>query len=308
MLRIVAWAGVVLTSALCITASAQFGEDDPRFELDPRDEETDPRDTEDGLLADVRDFEATQVENLKVHELFDTLYERDNREALYIALSEHRWELLGYLDALCERWHNLVDDGALADPARRIEADALRERCADMARLCDEAAVETTFFLYTDRQFSWDKEQRVAFREGQAEFARAVRLVDSAVEPEDLNQALGPCQRAYDTARILGNTRGQTLAISLSAQIHAANGDLAGAASAMDEGLRLGRLIHDLDTVWLALTMRYAAAMEATDWQLAEETLTEQHNLAVEVGDSKTAGQLLNRIIQLIDYRRVMGL
>jgi hypothetical protein len=236
------------------------------------------------------------------------LYEQDNRESLYIALSEHSWELLGYLDAMCERWHSLVDDGALADPARRIEADALRERCADMARLCDEAAGETTFFLYTDRQFSWDKEERVAFREGQAEYARAVRLVDEAEQPEDLNRALQPCQRAQDAARILGDTRGQTSAIALKAQVYAANGDLAGAARAMDEGLRLGRLIHDLGTVWLALTIRYAAAMEATDWQQAEDTLIEQHNLAVEVGDSESAGHLLNRLIQLIDYRRVMGL
>jgi hypothetical protein len=307
MLRIAAWAGIVLIGVLCSSASAQFNRDDPRYEPDARNAETDPRIEEDMRLTDVLEHEAGQVEYLGAHELFDSLYEQGDRATLSIALSEYSWELLGYIDGMCERWHTLVDGGALDDPNLRLEADALRERCADLAGLCDEATGDTTFFVYTDRQFGWDEEERTTFREGQAEYARALRLVDLAEDPADLNRALTPCQRALDAARILGDTWGHTLAITLSAQIYAANGDLGAAASAMDEGLRLGRQIHDLDTVWLALSLRYAAAIESAEWQQAEDTLTEQYQLAVELDDADTATQVMDRLIELSEYRNNEG-
>lgn len=302
MLKIATLLGAALIGALCGTASAQFGSEDPRFEEDPRDEPVDPREEKDPRDADVLAREAELIETLSTHQLFDRLYEKDDRQALATAFGESSWELLDYLDKMCESWHSMVDGGALENDTRRLQADTLRERCLDMARLCDEVTGETTLFLYTDRQFGWDAEERLAFREAQAQYALALRLVDQAVDSDALSLALTPLGRALDTARILGDTWGQTKALTLMARIHAANDDLDAAATTMLDGLALGRQIHDLDTVWVALSMRYSAAIDGALWEEAGATLEDQYNLAIELGDEPTAIQIMERLVELDDY------
>lgn len=302
MLKIATLLSAALIVALCGPASAQYGSEDPRFEEDPRDEPVDPREEKDPREEDVLAREAELIETLSTHQLFDALYEKDDRQALATAFGESSWELLDYLDKMCESWHAMVEGGALENDTRRLEADSLRERCLDTARLCDEVTGETTLFLYTDRQFAWDAEERVAFREGQAQLALALRLVDQAADSDDLSLALTPLGRALNTARILGDTWGQTKALTLTARIHAANDDLDAAATTMLDGLTLGRQIHDLDTVWVALSMRYSAAIEGALWEEAEATLEDQYNLAIELGDEPTAIQIMERLVELDDY------
>ncbi|MFT7463975.1 MAG: hypothetical protein ACI9EF_002323 [Pseudohongiellaceae bacterium] len=292
---------------LCSSASAQYESEDPRAEGDPRDQGTEPLEENDPRDADVIARDAEHIETFSVHKSFDALYEKGDRQALATAFGESSWELLEYINKMCEQWHQLVEQGALDDPERLAVADTLRMRCIDVSQLGDQVTGETTFFSYTDRQFHWDTEERLAFRESQEQLAQAQSLMDQATDRSSFSRALTPLERSLQTARSLGDTWGKTQALALMAEIYDANDDPDGAASIMLEGLRLGRQIHDLDTVWLALSVRYSAAVTNSLWNEAQAALEDQYTLSVELNDEQTSVQVIQRLVDLSNYVSTVG-
>lgn len=286
----------LLLLGLAAPLSAQTTGDDPRDVSDPS-ESSDPR----GGADPREDVEgaAPKVEQLTGTELLDALWENGASPALTDALRDQAWSLLGYIDSNCEGWLALVESGAMETEEGRAKAEALVEKGKSLARLTDAALRDSRFTQYVDTFTSWDAEQQKRFREGQAKYGEARRMLSSATTPGETLRALTPLQQSLDLARPLGDTWGQSMALTLMGKIHMANESWEDARRTMRQAIEAGRSIRDLDSVWGGLNAIFEASMALDDLDDANESLQDQYQLSIEMGDEESAQRVVERMLEL---------
>jgi hypothetical protein len=290
------------------TLSAQVESSDPRDAVDPRSESSDPRDKGDPRQADV-DFQAGVLgDELDGADLFDHLHEKGELAGLSTAIRDEPWELLAYLDSLCEQWIGMVESGDLATPDGLAAADALSEKLEQFARLGDEGLGDTAFEAWVGRVTAWDTEEIATYREAQALYVEGVTLFNEATTPEHALEALTPLRRALSRLQLLGPTWESCMSLTLIGRVQVANGELLGAQETMQDALLMGRSLRDLDAVWNGLTILFQVAIHNGDYDGAEDLLAEQFRISLETGDQATANQVVDRLTQLTEFRDATGL
>lgn len=299
----------LLTGAL----HAQDGSVDPRQGLDPRSTATDPRQAADPRkgadprAADVKAQNAARADRLTGPALFDDLFERSEFASLAQAISAQPWQLLAYLDDLCEQWLALVESSALATPAGVERAQDLRAQIERFSQMGDQVLGDTTFSSWTTGVLTWTPEQIDSYRRGQQLYTEALTLFATAGRADETLRALTPLRQAQDLLTPLGLTWEASMTSTLIGRVQMANRELSAAEQTMSDALRLGRAIRDLDAVWNGLSIHYEAAINAAQYDRAQDLLKEQYRIALETGDQASAQDVVARMTKLLDFRKATG-
>ena len=293
--------------ALAAPAAGQSDETDPRYAKDPRVAETDPRERADPRQADVDAQASRRNEQLTGAALYDDLFERGEFGDLGRAINDRPWELLPYLDGLCEEWLGLESPPGNSAPPTAERAAALRDKIERVAALADRGIGDTAFVAWTARVLAWNAAQVEAYREAQALYVEALALFGNAETVEATKAALTPLQRALDRLRPLGTTWETTMSLTLIGRIQMANHELAAARSTMADALKQGRSLRDLDAVWNGLSVMYDSALADGNFDVAIELLKDQYRISLETGDEATAQQVVSRLVALDAFREKTG-
>lgn len=292
---------LLLAAAFLFTggpAAAQLSEDDPRFAEDPRDS-ADPRNVPDPREAEEARQADADLENLEGVELFEALWERGSTAALSDAMRENSWSLLGWIDSHCEKWLALVEARGLESAEDQARAAELVDKATQLAQLADAALKDTRFSTYVHTFTNWNAEQQAAFRGGQGEFKSAMRILDNATSPQAARAALTPLERSLAAARPLGDTWGQSMTLAAMGRVHHANQEWQAARDRMRDAVTAGRTIRDLDSVWEGLNVIFESSMAMGEFRAARETLQDQYQLSVEVGDEESEQRVLDRMLAM---------
>ncbi len=281
---------VLLLSGL--SAAQQEGKD-PRDTEDPRDVE-DPR-----RVPDPRGEPKARFEELEGKELWDALYAAGEEARLAVALRENGWQILGYIDSHCEGWLALVEGGEDSTSGGRAKIAEVQAKGLKLAEVADRALGDTRFMAYVQNFYGWDAGQRKRFREGQALFRQAVKLITESATAQEAMQALTPLQQSLERSRPLSDTWGQSMALVLMGRVQADNDQTTAALANLDEARRLGREIRDLSSVWDALAMRYETCVRLRQYEPAREALQEQFLIARDLGDERTGVHITRQLVEL---------
>jgi len=308
----------VLAATLCLAllarpvAAQQQPSPDPRDEDDPRVVEVDPRTLVDPREADVEAQDETRIEDLEGAALFTALQERGDLPALARSLAEAPWEALPHVEAQLKRWHGVRAGVSGPDAEAAASATALAAELArqleELARVADEAVGDSQFVQLVDRHLSWSDSELLEYAEGQALVQEAEALIEVATAADELDRALTPLRRALALQQPLGDLAGQGRALLLVGRIESLDAGGGIDQQTLDEVLRLGRSIRDLDTVWTSLGLLYEAAIHDVDYDRAEEILVEQYQIAHETDDQGSARQVMRRLLDLQRHRDQTGL
>jgi hypothetical protein len=274
-------------------AGAQTKESDPRFGEDPR-KGKDPR-TGDDPRATAKD----PYEGLEGKELLDALVKAGDDARLGEAFREQGWQILGYIDGFCEGWLALKERGALDTETGKKEADEMQATGRRLAVLADQVLGDTRLVAYVTSFYGWSDEQQKRFREGQKLYRDGATLVRQAKSPLEAAEAISPLQQSLGHARALGDTWGQSMALSLIGRVQADNREFQASTATMREAVAVGREIRDLDAVWNGLGTLYENSIEERAYEPAREALQEQYLLAKELGDVGTAEKIVKQLVEL---------
>jgi len=286
---------VLVLAAVC--AAQQPPSTDPRNVPDPR-EVQDPR-----KAADPRGEPlppgGDQFSVLEGKELYDALYAKGEQTRLAVAFKENGWNILGYIDTHCEGWLALLEDGQDKTEAGKQKILELQTKGRDVARIADLALGDTRFSAYVQNFYGWSADQRKAFREGQALFKQAETILGAAASPQEALQAVTPLRQSIERSRPLGDTWGQSMALSALGRVQEQNNQLAEAASTMNDAVRLGREIRDLDSVWNGLGVQYQVGARQNRYEEAKAALQEQYLIALDLKDDKTQKKVQHQLVEL---------
>ena len=265
---------------------------DPRTIPDPRDA-SDPRETAttDPLLGPPGP------------ELYDALYSTGQDARLKQALGENGWDLLAYIHTQCGAWLAQRDNGDPDSPGKRETLAKLEEKGRKLARMADTSLLDSRFLAYVETVFGWSEEQRQQHRETQELLREGTALMTSARAPNETVAALTPLHKALDRSRQLRDGRTETETLVAIGKVQAALRDEAAARATMQDAVRIGRELRDLDGVWSALSVLYESAVRTRQWDQAEEALQEQYLIAQDVADQATLQRVLRQLIDLEKFR-----
>ena len=270
---------------------------DPRNVPDPRDI-ADPR-----ANTDPREVAVDPLTEPPGPHLYDALYASGQDARLQQTLGENAWDLLGYIQTQLDSWlalHPKDGDGTPKDPARAAE---LEEKGRKLAKMADASLLDSRFRNYVETVLAWNQEQRAVFREEQELYKQGLAIAVAAREPSEAAAALTPLQQALERARQLGDGRTQSQALVAIGNLQAANRDEAAARGTMQEAMRVGRELRDLDAVWGALSVLYESGIRTLEWTQAEEALQEQYLIAQDMADQATAQRVLKQLVDLNAFR-----
>ena len=276
--------------------------DDPRDVPDPRDAKdprraNDPRD---------RDAEPDPFGKLEGRELYEALLAKGETGRLKVEFKADQWELLPYIDSHCEGWLALVENGAAATPEGQQKLDAMQAKGRQLAEWADQVLQDSRFTQYVTNFYGWTPEQQKEFREGQKLFGEGARKAQAARSPEEMMLALTPLQQSLDRARRLGDTWGQSMALTVMANVQSQTGHDQEAFVAAGEAARIGREIRDLSSVWTGLEVTYTRSMATNDFERARDALRQQYLVAVDQGDEESQEGITKQLLlvdKLIDER-----
>ncbi len=180
----------------------------------------------------------------------------------------------------------------------------MQDKGRKLAAMADRVLGDTRFTIYVDNFYGWDAEQRRLFREGQKLFGQGAQLASEAQTPEQLLNALTPLRQSLERSRPLGDTWGQSMALTLIGHIQRENVQKPEARATLAEARRLGREIRDLSSVWDSLALEYEMAILDLNRDAAKEALQEQYLIALDMGDEQGTA-LITR--QLVELESVLG-
>ena len=238
---------------------------DPRSAPDPRNV-PDPRDASDPREPAAPD----PMLGPPGPTLYDALYSTGQDARLKQALGENGWDLLAYIHKPCEAWLAQRDHGDTASAGNQVKLAALEEKGRKLARLADTSLLDSRFQAYVETVFGWSEEQRRLHRESQELLRQGTALMASARDPTESVAALTPLQQALDRSRQLHDGRTQTETLVAIGNVQAALRDEAAARATMQDAVRVGRELRDLDGVWSALSVLYESAVRTRQWDQAE--------------------------------------
>lgn len=276
------------------TASAQFAEDDPRFVPDPR-EARDPRSVE----RDPRDPFLDPHAVPEGKHLFDMLLAQKDQHRLAMAISENPWITLEYIHGVVQRRLAMTESGSTATVTGMAAAQEVEEQALTLAALADRALGDTRFQLYVRTMLGWDVADIQRHRVVQGQIKRANTILLGATSPDDARRAMTPLKKARETASQIGDTWSHSRALVLMGRIRAAQGSVRETQIYMEDALKVGRAIRDMDSMWEALSTLYEADILRNDFESARERLRDQYLLAQDSQDVESAESVLQQLIDL---------
>jgi hypothetical protein len=288
---------LVLALAAVSAAQQEPLSPDPRDVPDPR-ETKDPRKVEDPRGKPLPPG-GDQYSALQGKELYDALYAEGQETRLVAAFKEDGWNILGYIDSHCENWLALIEKGQDQNEAGKQKLLALQTKGRDLAGIADRALGDTRFSAYVQNFYGWNAEQRKAFREGQALYKEADTILAAAQSPQAALQAVTKLRQSIERSRPLGDTWGQSMALSVLGRIQLDNEQLAEATATMNDAVRLGREIRDLDSVWSGLGVKYQANARQGRFEDAKSALQEQYLIAMDLQDEATQKKVQHQLVEL---------
>jgi len=274
-------------------AVAQVPSSDPRDGEDPRVGE-DPRTGEDPRAAEKDPYAL-----LTGKELYDALLKAGEDGKLKQAFHDEGWQILGYIDSRCEGWLALKEGGALATEEGKKQADDMQAEGRRLAAMADLALGDTRLVTYVTNFYGWNDEQQKRFREGQKLYRQAASIAREARSPEEALNALSPLQQSLGHARALGDTWGQTMALTLMGRIQADNKLFTECIATMREAVKLGREIRDIDAVWNGLAVQFETAVLQQQYEPAHDALQEQYLVARQLNDAQTEEKIVKQLVEL---------
>ena len=275
---------------------------DPRTATDPRDI-PDPRDATDPRQPAAPD----PMLGPPGPELYDALYATGQDARLKQALGENGWDLLAYIHTQCESWLAQRDTGDPASSGKQQQLAQLEEKARKLARMADTALLDSRFQAYVETVLGWSEEQRQKHRESQELLRQGAALMASARDPTETMAALTPLHQALERARQLRDARTETESLVAIGKVLAAQRDETAARATMQDAVRVGRELRDLDGVWDALSVLYESAVRTRQWDQAEAALQEQYLIAQDVADEATLQRVLKQLIDLENFRDDRG-
>lgn len=288
----------MLVLALAAVAEAQHKETpDPRNVPDPR-ESQDPRKTPDPRGEPLPPG-GDQFSALEGKELYDALYAQGEETRLALAFKEDGWNILGYIDMHCEGWLALLEQGQDQTDAGKKKILEIQTKGRALAGIADRALGDTRFSAYVQNFYGWDADQRKAFREGQALFKQAETVLAAASSPQEALQAVTPLRQSIERSRPLGDTWGQSMALSALGRVQAENNQLTEAGATMNDAVRLGREIRDLDSVWTGLGVKYQTNARQNRYEDAKSALQEQYLIALDLKDEAIQKKVQHQLVEL---------
>lgn len=292
---------LLLASLLAPTATT-WAQDldggDPRNVEDPR-RTSDPRRGNDPREETEKPGIEEAMEPLQGAELFEELYRGGNTGALSSAMAGSPWELTNYIDDLCTQWITMTRDKDGKPVAPTAESKALETKVREIARLADAGIGDTRFGFWVGTIFSMTPEQRVMREEQVKLLAQGERILESVPLKQETYRALTPLRQSLSRAQQLNDFLGQSRAHSLIGRVQLLNRSGAEARASGREAIRIGRSLRDMRSVWNGWATVMIASARLRDFQTAKDALTEQHNLAIAIGDEITADAILDQIIEL---------
>ena len=292
-----------LSAAMLVLALAAVGEAQQKPTPDPRDVQ-DPREAKDPRnAADPRGEPlppgGDQFSVLQGKELYDALYAKGEQTRLAMAFKEDGWNILGYIDMHCEGWLALLEKGEDQSEKGKQKILEIQAKGRDLAAIADRALGDTRFSAYVQNFYGWNAEQRKAFREGQALYKQAETILAAAASPQEALQAVTPLQQSIARSRPLGDTWGQSMALSALGRVQLDNQQLSAASATMNDAVRLGREIRDLDSVWNGLGVQYQANAREKRYEQAKAALQEQYLIALDLQDEAIQKKVQHQLVEL---------
>jgi hypothetical protein len=280
-------------SLLAGGAAAQTKETDPRHGEDPRTG-ADPHKGQDPRAA-----EKDPYAELEGRELYDALLAAGEEGRLRQVFRDDAWQILGYIDSHCEGWLALKERGALATEEGAKQAADMQATGRKLAEMADQVLGDTRLVAYVTSFYGWNDEQQKRFREGQKLFREGASLYREAKSPAEAMNAISPLQQSLGHARALGDTWGQSMALSLIGRVEADNRHYTESTAALKEAVRIGREIRDIDAVWGGLGALYETAIAEKAYEPARDALQEQYLVAKELNDVATAERIVKQLVDL---------
>ncbi|MCB9898766.1 MAG: hypothetical protein H6825_12245 [Planctomycetes bacterium] len=290
--------------ALSSSAWSQYPETDPRYEKDPR-QEADPRDAEKdprdvALDEEVKQFGVEVEADLESRDLFDLLFDSGRTDELATAMGERQWDVLDYVERLLVDRRKLVDKNAQKpDPLLAPQIADLESKLRRVALLADLGIGDSDFAGWVEAVLDWTPEQRELSDERKMHLDEALAILQSAESDDEFLAALTPLERALQDARELGDVRSEASALATIGRIQSVHDMRMDARVTMDEAVRMGRQVRDLDATWDGLSVVYEIALLDEDPEAARDSLREQYQISLDVGAEATSAEIVERLINL---------
>ncbi|RKY19142.1 MAG: hypothetical protein DRQ55_11405 [Planctomycetota bacterium] len=288
------------------TLTSQIPSTDPRFGEDPREQPDDPRKLHDDPRRDeVEQRALLRTDQLRGAEQFELLDSEGKKAELASAIGAQPWELLGWIDSMCESWLALRERASWDTAETQLEANSLRAKLERSALLADQTIGDTAFSAWVARVLAWDDEQIARYRHAQVLFKQGLTAFNEATSAQHALRALTPLRQAQEQLQPLGTTWEAITTLSLIGRIQMANGQQDGARETLQEALRMGRSLRDRDAVWNGIAVLLDDAIRQADYNGAEKLLAEQYRISMETGDQASADDVIRRLTDLTRYRQL---
>jgi hypothetical protein len=286
---------VLVLAAVC--AAQQHPSTDPRDAKDPRTV-IDPRNSEDPRGKPLPPG-ADQYAPLEGSNLYDAIYAAGDENRLVTAFKADGWNILGYIDKHCEGWLALLEAGEDKKEDGRAKIAAMQAKGRKLAAIADRALGDTRFTAYVENFYGWNPDQQKSFREGQALFHQAETVIGEADSAQAMLAAVTPLRQSIDRSRTIGDTWGQSMALAALGRVQEQNNQLSEAYATMNDAVRLGREIRDLNSVWEGLGVQYEVSGRQMQYQPAKDALQDQYLIALDLKDEKVQQQVTHKMVEL---------
>ena len=271
---------------------------DPRATQDPRTV-SDPRTSTDPRDAELKPSVEARLNPPRGSDLFDQLYDNGNLAALSDVLIKYQWDLSDYIYDQCNSWVSMTNNESASPRSADAASEKLETKVREIARLSDLGIGDTRFRYYIEKIFNMDAGQRIQ-REEQIEFlARGANVIETASSAQETLQALTSLRQSLSRALKLGDLRGQSRANSLIARAQILNQRPTGARANAREAIRVGQSVRDMNSIWNGWATIIEASLALNDFAGTKQGLQEQHQLALQVGDERTADLILQQLLRL---------